>query len=188
MAEEFRLINNYPNYSVLNLGNVRNNSTGRILSPGINGNGYLQVRLYNDDGDKTKSVHKLVADCFIENPEGLTDIDHINRIKTDNRLENMRWCSDSENQKNKTSHKNITYEFIEELPDDAIVVENYGNHEFTDLYYSHSLRRFIFNNGVHFRLLHNNLHIHSYFACVIDTENIKTKIYLNRFQRLYDLV
>jgi hypothetical protein len=189
MADEFRLINNYPNYSVSNLGNVRNNSTGRILAPITNQqNGYLTVRLYNEEGNGAKYNHRLVAEAFLENPDNFVDIDHIDRNRINNNIENLRFVSRSVNCKNKTSYKNITYEYIDELPEDAIVVENYGNHEFTDLYYSHSTRRFIFNNGVHFRLLHNNLSNNSYFVVVYDTTNNKTQIRLNKFQRIHDLI
>ena len=48
MEEEFRIIKDYENYSVSNFGNVRNNTTGRILKPGINGNGYYHVILCKD--------------------------------------------------------------------------------------------------------------------------------------------
>jgi hypothetical protein len=56
--EEFRIIAGFDNYSVSNLGRVRNNTTQRILRPQIGGNGYYQVNLRNGGRTSTKKIHK----------------------------------------------------------------------------------------------------------------------------------
>ena len=53
-------------------------------------------------------VHKLVAQAFIHNPDNKQFVDHINHNKLDNCLQNLRWCTLSENQHNKSLHKNNT--------------------------------------------------------------------------------
>ena len=56
--------------------------------------------------DRNKSIHRLIAIQFIENLESKTDVDHINRIKNDNRLDNLRWATVSENSVNKKIQSN----------------------------------------------------------------------------------
>lgn len=93
MKEVFCIIKDYPDYSVSNLGNVRNDKTGRILKPGNSGDGYLLVVLYKNGEHKTCKIHRLVAQAFIPNPLGLPQVNHINEIKSDNRAENLEWCT-----------------------------------------------------------------------------------------------
>ena len=64
--------------------------------------GYLRVEL---DG-KPYRFHRLLAIAFIPNPENKPEIDHINRNKLDNRIENLRWVSHAENQQNQSIHCN----------------------------------------------------------------------------------
>jgi hypothetical protein len=100
MFEEYRQIEGYDNYSVSNMGNVRNDKTGRIRKPATDRDGYLCVDLWKKCKGKTKRIHRLVAVAFLENPDNLREVDHINRIKTDNQLTNLRLCSHSNNCRN----------------------------------------------------------------------------------------
>lgn len=93
--EYFKKIIGYENYSISNLGNIRNDKTRRILKPYKKQNGYLQIQL----GRKQvpKYIHRLMAITFLEKEKDKIQVDHINGKKDDNRLENIRWVSVSEN-------------------------------------------------------------------------------------------
>lgn len=62
--------------------------------------GYQSVCLWKDNLGKTKRIHRLIAEAFIPNEYNHTDIDHINGVKTDNSLSNLRWCSRANNARN----------------------------------------------------------------------------------------
>ena len=88
----------YNNYAVSDLGQIKNVKTGRILSQHLRPNdGYLQVTLWQNGKGKSFPVHRLVALNFLKNDNDSNIVNHINGIKVDNRLENLEWCSHSEN-------------------------------------------------------------------------------------------
>lgn len=97
MLEIFKLISDYPNYEVSNLGNVRNRLTGKVLRPFKNGKGYLRVDLCKNGKEKTFLVHRLVATAFIPNPDNKPQVNHIDGCKSNNYISNLEWCNSSEN-------------------------------------------------------------------------------------------
>lgn len=98
LLETWKPIKGYEGlYEVSNIGNVRRK--GKPKKPSPNSKGYLTVILYKNNQGKQYYVHRLVANAFIPNVENKPMIDHINAIKTDNRVENLRWCTNKENMK-----------------------------------------------------------------------------------------
>ena len=103
--EEFISIVGFPNYAVNILGDVKNVTTERILKPYIT-EGYLSVLLFTNKKRKHYNIHRLLAIHFISNPENKPCVDHVNRVRTDNRIENLRWATYCENNQNKSIQKN----------------------------------------------------------------------------------
>ena len=73
---------------------------GRTLHPKIDRDGYCIYNLCKDGKVKNFRAHRLVADAFIPNPNNKSCIDHINTIRNDNRVENLRWSTQQENVNN----------------------------------------------------------------------------------------
>ena len=99
MNEEiWRDIKNYEGlYQVSNWGRVKTIKTQKIRKLVSNHKGYLLVKLCKNGISVGFSVHRLVAEAFIPNPDNLPQVNHINENKTDNRVENLEWCTNEYN-------------------------------------------------------------------------------------------
>jgi len=93
--EVWKKVPGYEDYEVSSLGNVTG-LFGRLLKPWDNCRGYNAIWVCSKNGKKKYTVHKLVAMAFLDNPENKPTIDHLNRDKKDNRVENLRWATHSE--------------------------------------------------------------------------------------------
>ena len=167
---------------------IRNQKTNKLLSENLQ-NGYIRVNLNCIKYQK----HRLIALQFIQNPEKLDYVDHINHIRSDNRIQNLRWVSSKENSRNKSIHKNIDYNFIDYAEfndDDLMVVDEYNDHEFKDYYYNMETNRFYYDTGVNYRELHINYCENGLLAYVNikDIDNKNTRIYLNKFKKIHDII
>ena len=99
--ETYKTITDYPRYEISNYGNVRN-CKGIILRIKKEKNGYMRINLYNKGKKKDYYIHRLVAlNHLVNNDETKKQIDHIDRNKTNNNVNNLRWCNSSENSLNK---------------------------------------------------------------------------------------
>lgn len=112
MEEVWKDIEGYEGlYQISNLGRVKSLERGhktlskyiqkeKILSTRVGIRGYCVVTLYKHNKSKQIPIHRLIAKAFIPNPKNKPCIDHINTIRTDNRIENLRWVSHKENSNN----------------------------------------------------------------------------------------
>jgi hypothetical protein len=103
----------FSHYGISPRGILYNEKTKRTKK-GLIENGYVKCTLYNDKVKLKTTIHRLLGLTYIPNPNGLPTIDHKNRIKADNNLSNLCWCSYTNqlyNQKlrrdNTSGHKNI---------------------------------------------------------------------------------
>lgn len=92
--EEWKIIKGFEDYQISNQGRVKSfkRIKDNIMTPCLDGGGYYKVTLRKNNKAKTKKIHQLVAIAFLgHTPCGLDlVVDHINEIKTDNRLVNLQ--------------------------------------------------------------------------------------------------
>jgi len=107
-------------YQISNFGNLRSldrtvmhrgrnrKLKGRILQPSIDISGYPRAGLRIEGKTIYVFVHRLVAEAFISNPKKLPCVDHINGVRTDNNVANLRWVNRSQNTANRHTTKQKT--------------------------------------------------------------------------------
>lgn len=105
IAEEWKIINKFPDYKISNHGRVFSIKKNIFLKPRNQGRGYFMVALYHHLCKKPKNIyiHRLVIEHFLYPSK--SEIDHINRIKTDNVISNLRYTTRSKNCINITKTK-----------------------------------------------------------------------------------
>jgi hypothetical protein len=106
-SEQWRSVDGHPAYQVSNLGRVMSTKgrSPRIIRGWVDSNGYRRITL---DGQAT-SLGRLVSMAFLPNPEGLPEVDHIDRNPLNNRADNLRWASRSLNCLNRRTWGNCCY-------------------------------------------------------------------------------
>ena len=112
-----KAIPGFPNYSVTEDGKVYSYKTNKELKPMLGTDKYHSVCLSNKGKVKRVSIHRIVANVFLNNLDNKPQVNHINGIKTDNRLENLEWSTRSENMKHAYVHslKKVSRKNIKEL-------------------------------------------------------------------------
>lgn len=105
---------------------------GRWLKPRINRYGYLAVRLYIDKVGIDKTVHRVIAETFIPNPENKITVNHKNGIKTDNSVDNLEWNTIQENTLHGfrvLGHTGPLMKIIKKYQDEQLVETYLGTHD-----------------------------------------------------------
>ena len=110
LEEEWKDISGYEGrYQISNMGRIRSlprivkngigecHKKGKILKPQKAVNGYMRATLCNEKYYKHFKIHRLVAEHYIPNPENKPQVNHINGDKTDNRVDNLEFCTHEEN-------------------------------------------------------------------------------------------
>jgi hypothetical protein len=106
--EEWKDVAGYEGlYRVSTMGRIQ--GPRKMLRPGADGGGYLAVNLCKNRSQILTKVHRIVAIAFIPNPNKKPEVDHINRDRTDNRVENLQWSTKRENMLNTHRHDGQQY-------------------------------------------------------------------------------
>ena len=145
-------------------------------------NGYLICTM----NGKQYRKHRVIATQWIENdsPETKKFIDHINHIRDDNHIENLRWVTQSENDKNKTSYKNVKAVYLDELPANCIPIEIYRGNIFENYFYCKDNGKCYYDNGVFVReLMTYKIHNKYEYINMRDIENKSRQIYIKKWLR-----
>jgi hypothetical protein len=124
--------------------------------------------------------HKLIALQWIPNPEDYPVIDHINRIKTDNRIENLRWTTIKNNNRNHATNHGVDVEYFDELPHHSQPLILYNGHDIEPGYSFDEEYNVYFWNGLKFYKLKRLTQFGKYdFVMVrgISGKNIKVSIH-----------
>ena len=189
----------HSNYEILNEYpfTIRRKDNQYEVSESIS-HGYPRVIINGKDYNK----HRLIALQFISNddPEHKTQVDHINHDRTDYHLNNLRWVTPSENYRNRSSHKGVEYEYFDDIPEEAFVIDTYetrnGMRVFDKnryfYYYDDETDEDIFYSKVKDDL-YRRLHINSnkYGNRYVNTKDVNGKgvaICINKFKHQYDLI
>ena len=100
MSEQWKRISTHPDYDISDKGRIRKKAKRefRYIATSTNAHGYSKCNIQNGNpSERTQLLHRLVAKAFIPNPEDKPVVHHINADKTDNRAENLEWCTHQEN-------------------------------------------------------------------------------------------
>ena len=188
---EFVELVEHENYEILTVFpfTIRRKDNHYEISEHYTNNGYLRLNLSDEDRRHTCYKHILIAKQFIPNddPEHKTMVDHKNKVRDDNRLENLRWVSPSENSINTLTRKGVAYEFVKEIPDESIVVDTYNNHQLENYYFYDDV--FYFWTGIEYRIL--PICEEKYGSKYVNMRSItgkRVQVFYSKFKRIYGLI
>ena len=187
----------YPDYeiSVEEAPEIKRKGSNHILGGKPNRDGYIMIRVGER---KVIGKHRLIAQQFIPNPYGLPCVDHMNGIRDDNRISNLRWVSYESNSFNKLGRRpDKQYEkrkYSEVDIGDLILVDRYNSHYFTNkehkYYYNTKTNEFYVDQNFEYRVLdvHTNKGSDSEFVVMMNNKGKQTNVFFSKFKEQYELM
>ena len=113
--EEWRPIKDFDNYHVSNLGNIKNIITNKTMKNCLK-DGYYNISLVQNKIRKGFKVHRLVAGAFIPNPENKSDVNHKDKNKLNNCVDNLEWNTRKENNIHRSLDLNLKFKTNKNKP------------------------------------------------------------------------
>lgn len=105
--EIWKTIAHYPNYEVSSFGTIKNKITNKILKPSLNFSGYYKYTLMHNFKKTTVLAHRIIAETFIQNFENKPTVNHKDRNRINNQLENLEWATHLDQNLHKSKSNNI---------------------------------------------------------------------------------
>ncbi len=165
---------------------IRKKSNGRIIKETLLKKlGYVQCAL----NAKQYYKHRILAVQYLDLDlsDKTQEIDHIDNDRSNNSLSNLRVVTRRQNNLNKIGSNGIVYEYVHDISADAIVVKEYNNYKFDDLYFHDNI--FYFFNGIRYRKLHiNEAKSGALYITAYDVDGKRRTISYAKFKHEYDLI
>ena len=137
---------------------------------------------------KPYQLHRIIATQYINHDSQCDKVDHMDRIRTNNHILNLRWTTQKVNTINKAKpgRSNQEYEIVDILPNNALGVIHYGNHFLRNYFYADN--KFYFYTGSGYRVLPKLKNSKdSYFVRVRDTNNVYCNIFYNKWYSMNEI-
>jgi hypothetical protein len=167
--EDYEIWTEFPNQ-------IRKKINKRIIKECTGRGGYIVCHL----NSKQYRKHRLIAEQFLPNPDQLPQVDHINHVRSDNHLSNLRWVSASDNGFNKSAGRLHKFEYFDELPAPCQAFVFYNGYDFEG-YMIDQEKNMFFHNGLMFRKLRQStLHGRYQYYHMFDIDGIERNVYLNK--------
>lgn len=125
---EWREVKEYSHYEVNQFGEIRHKVRKHILKPRSNKGGYLYVNFKIDGKNTNFAVHRIVANAFIPNPNGYTEINHKDYDRTNNCVDNLEWITSSQNKQHaylKEVNKSSRGKAVEQYSKDGNYIQTF---------------------------------------------------------------
>ncbi|CAL6035476.1 HNH_endonuclease [Hexamita inflata] len=182
VVEQGRFIIGFPDYVVTSMGRIICVSQQTELKLYVSNRGYFMINLKNELGWSTFTVHSLVANAFLGLKPTNFQVDHINRDKQNNCIENLRYISVSDNQKNKTKYGTHSAEYFQQLPTNCIQFKSYNQHIFENYFVDTNTKQlYSFANNQYFKItLTTNKNTRYQFYVIKNTLGKNVSIYLSK--------
>lgn len=135
--EMYEIYNEYPY-------NVRKCSTQDMIKESYNNCNYIQINL----NGRCYTKHYIIANQWIPNPDNLRDVNHIDKNRSNNHINNLEWCSHSDNLKDRSSWKKKEIENIDSLPPNAYHIEEYNGFTYNRYWFDkENMKLIIYTKG-----------------------------------------